>query len=289
MMLGLTTSTTTTIYSQYILATSDELQTLHPSVHFLLSYTETEKNSRQSVSISSAYATSLTSSCKKTPLSVYCNQFFDCFSPMFDSKQPVQKINFVDQYHDLFHASSTQVESVHIPKLHYLSSMGTWLRNDADGFRNVIQWVQGIAYSLKFGLKRLQEKSFTDYLMPPSEAIWSHLDKSPEEHTRRVLLLQPMSISTSFLQEALSIAASKHPESPLPTISCETLWWHDALQMMHLGPYKHIEDTTKKIVAYAKKHTLTLRKDRHEVYLNDPRKTRPEFLQTIIRFSIISA
>jgi hypothetical protein len=69
----------------------------------------------------------------------------------------------------------------------------------------------------------LQEKSFTDYIMPPSEAIRSHLDKSIEEHARRVLLLQPISISTSFLQEALSIAASKHPESPLPVISCETI------------------------------------------------------------------
>lgn len=58
--------------------------------------------------------------------------------------------------------------------------------------------------------------------------------------------------------------------------------------MMHLGPYKHIEETTQKIQDYAKNNKLSLRKDRHEVYLNDPRKTRSEFLQTIIRFSIIS-
>jgi hypothetical protein len=59
--------------------------------------------------------------------------------------------------------------------------------------------------------------------------------------------------------------------------------------MMHLGPYKNILETSEKIHAYAKEHNLNLRKDRHEVYLNDPRKTRGEFLQTIIRFSIISA
>jgi hypothetical protein len=59
--------------------------------------------------------------------------------------------------------------------------------------------------------------------------------------------------------------------------------------MMHLGPYKNILETSEKIHTYAKEHNLTLRKDRHEVYLNDPRKTRGEFLQTIIRFSIISA
>ncbi len=59
--------------------------------------------------------------------------------------------------------------------------------------------------------------------------------------------------------------------------------------MMHLGPYKHIEETTQKIFDYATAHKLNIRKDRHEVYLNDPRKTRAEFLQTIIRFSIISS
>lgn len=207
---------------------------------------------------------------------------------MLDTRQPTQKINFVEQYHELFHASPTEVTAIHVPKLHYLSSVGTGLRNDADGFRNVIQNVQWIAYSLKFWLKRLQEKTFTDYIMPPSEAIRSHLDKSPEEHARRVLLLQPVSISSSFLQEALSIAASKHPESPLPVIACETIWGHESLQMMHLGSYKTIEETTEKIHAYAKANQITLRKDRHEVYLNDPRKTRAEFLQTIIRFSIIS-
>jgi hypothetical protein len=125
--------------------------------------------------------------------------------------------------------------------------------------------------------------------MPPSQAMRAHLDKSPEEHTRRVLLLQPISISPSFLQEALRIAATKHPESPLPAITCETIGGHDALQIMHLGAYKNIPETTEKIHTYAKANGHTLRQDRHEVYLNDPRKTRPEFLQTIIRFSIISA
>lgn len=125
--------------------------------------------------------------------------------------------------------------------------------------------------------------------MPPSEAIRSHLDQSPDAHTRRVLLLQPISISPAFLKEALSIAASKHPESPLPSISCETIGGHEAVQIMHLGPYKNIAESSNKIHAYAKANNLVLRTDRHEVYLNDPRKTRPDALQTIIRFSIISS
>gem|GEM_PF-7000607 len=58
--------------------------------------------------------------------------------------------------------------------------------------------------------------------MPPSQAIRSHLDKTPEEHTRHVLLLQPMSISPSFLEEAMHIASRKEIDYNLPTISCET-------------------------------------------------------------------
>lgn len=208
---------------------------------------------------------------------------------MLDTRQPSQKINFLEQYYELFHTSSTQVTCVQVPKLHYLSSVWTGLRNDIDGFRNVIQSVQGIAYALKFWLKRNKETAFVDYIMPPSEAVRSHINKTPEEHARRVLLLQPISISSSFLQEALRIASTKHPESPLPVISCETKWWHDALQLMHLGPYKTMDQTTEKIHTYAKSQWITLRQDRHEVYLNDPRKTRPEALQTIVRFSVLPA
>gem|GEM_PF-6754934 len=44
---------------------------------------------------------------------------------MIDSRQPGQKINFIEQYPELFQVSSTEVSRVNIPKLHYLSSIGT--------------------------------------------------------------------------------------------------------------------------------------------------------------------
>jgi len=54
-------------------------------------------------------------------------------------------------------------------------------------------------------------------------------------------------------------------------------------QMMYIGPYADEGPTIKKIHEYIIETGHILRGKHHEIYLSDPRRSKPEKLKTIIR------
>lgn len=122
--------------------------------------------------------------------------------------------------------------------------------------------------------------------MPPIEAIRDHREKSLDQRTRKALLLQPVTITSTLLHEVIDIASFRHPDSPLPEIKLETYSEGSCVQTLHAGSYALLEKTEEALRVYGKKNNLALSTSRHEIYLNDPRKTKEKDLQTIIRISI---
>ncbi|MDS1030859.1 GyrI-like domain-containing protein, partial [Bacillota bacterium LX-D] len=62
------------------------------------------------------------------------------------------------------------------------------------------------------------------------------------------------------------------------------------VQIMHIGPYSTEPETMKKIDAFIAQEGL---KDRlgiggkhHEIYLSDPRKSKPERMKTVLRHPV---
>ncbi|NLM59255.1 MAG: hypothetical protein GX194_09100, partial [Clostridium sp.] len=62
------------------------------------------------------------------------------------------------------------------------------------------------------------------------------------------------------------------------------------VQIMHIGPYSTEPETMKKVEAFLLEHGL---KDRltsggkhHEIYLSDPRKSKPESMKTVLRHPV---
>ncbi len=58
------------------------------------------------------------------------------------------------------------------------------------------------------------------------------------------------------------------------------------VQTTHLGPYQKVGDTYKKMYAWAKGQNLELVGESIEFYLNDPRETKKEFLETLVLIPI---
>jgi len=52
---------------------------------------------------------------------------------------------------------------------------------------------------------------------------------------------------------------------------------------MHLGPYSEEGPTIRMLHGWVEEQGLKLRGDHHEIYLSDPRRTKPEKIRTIIR------
>jgi hypothetical protein len=58
------------------------------------------------------------------------------------------------------------------------------------------------------------------------------------------------------------------------------------MQIMHLGPYSAEPATIEKMVAFAAEKGFHVRGKHHEIYLGDPRRTKPEKLKTVLRHPI---
>ncbi len=64
----------------------------------------------------------------------------------------------------------------------------------------------------------------------------------------------------------------------------------DVIQCMHVGSYDYEPKTIEKIKQFASDNNLKLdfrnNRKHHEIYLSDPRRTKPENLKTIIRIPV---
>jgi hypothetical protein len=55
------------------------------------------------------------------------------------------------------------------------------------------------------------------------------------------------------------------------------------VQILHVGPYATEDESIEKMKALMATEGLIARGPHHEVYLGDPRRSRPEALKTILR------
>lgn len=196
------------------------------------------------------------------------------------------KVNFITKFPDLYDTSSQDVSEVSVPKFNYLVCTGKGDPAEKDIFWEAAKTLNGIAFSLKFGLKRNPPPDFYDYMMPPTEAIWLSKGKSKKNRKRQVLLMQPNFISKEMVKRAYEIAKAKNPESGIPRITMKSRKKEHAIQVTHIGPYSKLAGPIRRLRTYAKKHDLEIVGERHEIYLNDPRRTPDEKLTTIIRYRV---
>lgn len=64
--------------------------------------------------------------------------------------------------------------------------------------------------------------------------------------------------------------------------------FHEGLcaQVMHVGPYSEEGPTIQLLHDYITEQGYRMRGDHHEIYMSDPRRSKPEKLKTIIRHPI---
>lgn len=64
--------------------------------------------------------------------------------------------------------------------------------------------------------------------------------------------------------------------------------FHEGLsaQIMHVGPYSDEAPTIQRLHEFVEQNGYKLRGRHHEIYLSDPRRSKPENIKTIIRHPV---
>lgn len=198
----------------------------------------------------------------------------------------MSKLDLKKQYRGLYNPSVKECSVVDVPKLQFLMIDGSGDPNTATAYREAIEALYGMSYTLKFLSKNTEA---IDYVVMALEGLWwtddmadfSEDDKSAWSWT--AMMMQPDHITEAHVETALGELRAKKNPPALDRIRFEPFREGLSVQIMHIGPYADEAPTIARLHQFAADQGYRLRGKHHEIYLGDPRRTAPERLRTVIR------
>lgn len=198
------------------------------------------------------------------------------------------KIDFKKTMPEFYAPKSREFIAVDVPEINFLMINGKGDPNSSQAYKDALETLYPVAYKLKFISKKQLDK---DYVVPSLEGLWwaedmssfgENLDKSQWSWT--MMIMQPEWITMDMIGDAKGQLVKKCSEELLSKLRFEKYAEGLALQCLHIGSY---DDEAPKL--HHLHHVLmpeqgyNFNGHHHEIYLNDPRRTAPEKLKTILR------
>lgn len=211
----------------------------------------------------------------------------------------MKTLDLKKQFHSLYVPSAKKVEIIQVPKLQFAmidGSMEVGMEpGSSPGFQEALAAIYGIAYTLKFMLKK-RKRNAVDYPVMALEGLW-WVDDGAFDIAKKdnwlytLMILEPDVITQDVFEEGLAQIRQKRGDSPaLSRMRLATFEEGLCVQVMHVGQYAAEPATVERmrvfatesgyedLVAHGGKH--------HEIYMGDPRRADPAKLKTVLRHPI---
>jgi len=196
------------------------------------------------------------------------------------------KIDLKKEWKSLYTASARKSALIDVPKIKYVMIDGSGDPNTSPRFHGAIEALYGVAYTLKFSLKLGPEK--IDYPAMPLDGLW-WTDAEPFDMVNKaswkwtLMIALPDCITAAMVRQAKKTVKEKKALALAEEVRLESFREGPAVQILHIGPYSEEGPTIQKLHQFAAENGYSLSGKHHEVYLSDPRRTKPEKLRTILR------
>jgi hypothetical protein len=197
-------------------------------------------------------------------------------------------IDFKKQFNELYSARQNKVQIVQVPALNYLAIDGQGDPQSGDSFQASMEALYGVAYAVRSNLKKAPDP--VEYIVPPLEGLWWMTDGSRFSVEDRdtwswtLMIPQPDMVTSDMFEEARVQVQKK--KKKLTTVQEIRFDLHEeglSAQILHAGPYDQEGPTLSALHRYIALNGYHPDGKHHEVYLNDPRRSAPDKLRTILR------
>ncbi|MBL8921726.1 MAG: GyrI-like domain-containing protein [Myxococcaceae bacterium] len=187
----------------------------------------------------------------------------------------------------LFEAPRTP-DVVTVPARKVLSIEGAG-SPDGDAFAQAIGALYGVAYTLKFARKF---DGGTGFQIGPLEGRWWAKAGSPFPPPRdawqwRLRIAVPSDVTAAELKRTITAATTKkggklEGSVAARRVELEKVPRQQLGRALHVGPYADEPETFAKIDGLLREEGLRPGRSHLEVYLSDPRRTKPAKLKTVL-------
>lgn len=206
--------------------------------------------------------------------------------------------DFKKEYKDLY-LPKEQPSIIPVPEMKFFMVKGKGDPNTCAEYKNAMEVLYGLSYGIKMSkMNGTQPEGYFDYVVPPLEGFWwidgeffdgtNILDKS--KFIWKSMIRQPDFVTKEVYERAKDVIKKKKPQIDLSTVSFACIEEGLCAQIMHIGSYDEEAVSIQKLNEFVKTsgYETDIREERwhHEIYLGDPRRTKPENLKTVIRHPI---
>ncbi len=174
---------------------------------------------------------------------------------------------------------------VKVPSLSYLMVDGEGDPNVSADFREAIQALYGLSYTLKFQLKA----EGVEHVVAPLEGLFHAEDPSvflkgkKKEWEWTLMILQPKEVTAKRLAAARTELMRKKKLASMPNVRLSKLAEGLCAQVLHIGPYAAEGPTIRGLHRFIEESGCAFAGAHHEIYLSDPGRVAPQKMKTIIR------
>lgn len=202
----------------------------------------------------------------------------------------MEKIDYKKKLKHLYSPKPGVVEEVVVPEMKFAMVDGEGSPegpSEHPHFQDAISALYGVTYTLKMGRKKAGIEP--DYTIAPLDGLWWMTDDAefdtakPDQWRWTMMIMQPDFITKEEFDNAVEELKKKKDNPQLQKLRFEPYEEGLSLQIMHVGPYSEEGPSIAKMQSYAKEKGYKPAGKHHEIYLGDPRRTKPEKLKTILR------
>lgn len=158
-------------------------------------------------------------------------------------------------------------------------------------------------YAMSYGIKMMPKRGtipegYFDYTVYPLEGQYTLGEKAfanfkenggfqLEELIYRIMIRQPDFVTKELALDNKETVSTKKPNPYNEQVNFEEITDGLCVQMLHKGPYSEEAKTFTIMETFCKENQLVRIGEYHrEIYLSDPRRSKPENNKTVLRFAV---
>lgn len=213
----------------------------------------------------------------------------------------MEKMDYKKAFKNLYQPGNKPV-LVEVPEMTFIVAEGCGDPNTSPLYAEALEILYGISFGIKMSkMSGAQPEGYFEYVVPPLEGLWVTDDSSyngreitdKERFRWYAMIRQPEFVTEDVFEWAVEKLKKKKPELDFSRTSLRRFKEGLCAQIMHIGPYDDEPATVDRLNAFIEEQgyqtDITDIRLHHEIYLNDPRKTAPEKLRTVIRHPVKKA
>ena len=201
----------------------------------------------------------------------------------------MENLDLKKRYSALYKPSAAAPVMIEVPPLRFLMIDGLGGVGGPD-FQQAMGALYALAYPVKFSAKKRLSLS---YPVMPSEGLYWDTEggpgvppSSPEGTAWQLMILLPEQVSSEFVEETRAKVTAKKDVPRLGDIRVQTYSEGPSVQVLHIGPYSDETPAVLRLLTFAEERGYHASGRHHEIYLNDPNRTAPAKLKTVIRYPV---